>query len=94
MWWRAITAAFAVQVAQALVLAAAVRVFFAGSGGGGLGLSVSGSVINLLLCLCLLFVLVRIPFWAKQLAFGGRGGSTTVRLAKVYAASTLVRTVI
>ena len=70
------------------MLAAAVRVFFAGSGGGGLGLSVSGSVVNLLLCLCLLFVLVKIPFWARQLAFGGRGGSTTVRLAKVYAAST------
>ena len=38
--------------------------------------------INLLLCLCLLVVLVRIPFWAKQLAFGRSGSSTTVRLAK------------
>ncbi len=93
LWWRALTAALAVQVAQAIVLAAAVRVFFASSG-GGLGLSVSGSVINLLLCLCLLVVLVKIPFWAKQIALGGRGASTTVRLAKVYAASKLVRTVI
>jgi hypothetical protein len=90
LWWRAMTAAFAIQITQALVLAAAVRVFFASSG-GSLGLSVSGSVINLLLCLCLLVVLVKIPFWAKQLAFGGRGGSTTVRLAKVYAASRLLR---
>jgi hypothetical protein len=39
-------------------------------------------------------VLVKIPFWAKQIALGGRGASTTVRLAKVYAASRLVRTVI
>ena len=90
VWWRALAAAFAIQVSQALVLAAAVRVFFTPSG-GSLGLSVSGSVINLLLCLCLLVVLVKIPFWAKQLAFGGRGGSTTVRLAKVYAASRLLR---
>ena len=90
LWWRAISACFAVQVAQALVLAAAVRVFFAPSG-GGLGLTVSGSVINLLLCLCLLFVLVKIPFWAKQLAFGGRGGSTTVRLAKIYATTRVLR---
>ena len=30
LWWRAITAAFAIQVSQALVLAAMVRVFFAG----------------------------------------------------------------
>jgi hypothetical protein len=94
LWWKAITACLAVQVSQALVLAAAVRVFFAGSGGGGLGLTVSGSVVNMLLCLCLLFVLVKIPFWARQLAFGGRGASTTVRLAKVYAASKIVRTVI
>lgn len=89
LWWRAITAAFAIQVSQAIVLAAAVRVFFADTG-GSLGLSVTGSVVNLLLCLCLLVVLVRIPFWAKQIALGGRGGSTTVRLAKVYAASRLL----
>ena len=89
-WWRALTAAFAIQIAQALVLAAAVRVFFAPSG-GSLGLSVSGSVINLLLCLCLLVVLVKIPFWAKQLAFGGRSSSTTIRLAKVYATTRLLR---
>jgi hypothetical protein len=89
LWWRALAAAFGIQIAQALVLAAAVRVFFAPSS-GGLGLTVSGSVINLLLCLCLLLVLVKIPFWAKQLAFGGRG-STTVRLAKIYATSRILR---
>lgn len=93
LWWRAITAAFAIQVAQAIVLAAAVRVFFANTG-ASLGLSVTGSVVNLLLCLCLLVVLVRIPFWAKQIALGGRGGSTTVRLAKVYAASRLLGRVV
>ena len=94
LWWKAIAACLAVQVSQAIVLAAAVRVFFASSAGGGLGLTVTGSVVNMLLCLCLLFVLVKIPFWARQLAFAGRGASTTVRLAKVYAASRLIRTVI
>jgi len=38
-------------------------------------------------------VLVKIPFWAKQLALGGPRGSTTVRLAKVYATSQLLRAV-
>jgi hypothetical protein len=89
LWWRAVAAVFGIQIAQALVLAAAVRVFFAPSG-GGLGLTVSGSVINLLLCLCLLFVLVKIPFWAKQLAFGSRG-STTIKLAKIYATTRVLR---
>ena len=86
LWWRAMAACFAIQIAQALVLAAAVRVFFTGAGGSGLGLSVTGAVINMLICLCLLVVLVKIPFWAKQLAFGRSGSSTTVRLAKLYVA--------
>jgi hypothetical protein len=94
LWWKALAACLAVQVSQAIVLAAAVRVFFASSAAGGLGLTVTGSVVNMLLCLCLLVVLVKIPFWARQLAFAGRGASTSVRLAKVYAASRLVRTVI
>jgi hypothetical protein len=83
LWWRVLAAAFAIQVSQAIVLAACVRVFFSG-GPAGLGLSVTGSVVDLLLCLCLLYVLVRIPFWAKQIAFSGRG-SSTVRLVKAYA---------
>ena len=89
LWWRAMSAAFAIQVSQAIVLAACVRVFFAGSGGSNLGLAVSGSVVNLLICLCLLFVLVKIPFWARQLAFGR--GSPTARLAKAYVATHLLR---
>jgi hypothetical protein len=83
LWWRAIGAAFAIQVAQAIVLAACVQVFFASDGTGTLGLSVGGSVIDLLLCLCLLFVLVRIPFWAKQTVFASRGTSS-MRMVKTY----------
>jgi type IV secretory pathway VirB6-like protein len=92
LWWRVMAAAFAVQVSQAIVLAACVRVFFSG-GPAGLGLSVTGSVVDLLLCLCLLYVLVRIPFWAKQIAFGGRG-SSTVRLVKAYAVGRAIGTVL
>jgi hypothetical protein len=84
LWWRALAAAFGIQVAQALLLAACVRVFFAGAA-PGLGLSVSGSVVDLLLCICLLTVLVRIPFWARELAFGRRGGGSLLVRASVYA---------
>jgi hypothetical protein len=92
LWWRSIAAAFGVQVSQALLLAACVRVFFAG-GGPGLGLSASGAVIDLLLCLCLLAVLVKIPFWAKELAFGQRGGGS-LRVLRYVAISRLARAVI
>ena len=72
LWWRGMTAALGVQVAQALVLATAVRVFFNVGGRQALGLSVTGSLIDLLVCLCLFWILIRIPFWAKDLAFSGK----------------------
>ena len=72
LWWRGMTAALGVQVAQALVLATAVRVFFNAGGRAALGLSVTGSLLDLLVCLCLFWILIRIPFWAKDLAFSGR----------------------
>jgi hypothetical protein len=72
LWWRGMTAALGVQVAQALVLATAVRVFFNSGGRAALGLSVTGNLIDLLVCLCLFWILIRIPFWAKDLAFSGQ----------------------
>ena len=40
-----------------------------------LGLSVTGNLIDLLVCLCLFWILIKIPFWAKDLAFSpGRSG--------------------
>jgi|1186.fasta_scaffold00012_6 hypothetical protein len=72
LWWRGMTAALGVQVAQALVLATAVRVFFNSGGRQALGLSVTGNLIDLLVCLCLFWILIRIPLWAKDLAFSGR----------------------
>jgi hypothetical protein len=71
-WWRGMTAALGIQVAQALVLATAVRVFFNSGGRAALGLSVTGNLIDLLVCLCLFWILIRIPFWAKDLAFSSR----------------------
>src|SRR5207248_2353259 len=69
LWWRGMTAALGVQVAQAFLLATAVRVFFTSEGHSALGLSVTGSLIDLLVALCLLWLLVKVPFWAKELAF-------------------------
>ena len=87
LWWRGMTAALGVQVAQALVLATAVRVFFSSGGREALGLSVTGNLVDLLVCLCLFWILIKIPFWAKDLAFSpGRSGvvqiARTVVMAK------------
>jgi hypothetical protein len=93
LWWRCMAAVLGVQVAQALVLSGAVRVFFT-SGGQGLGFGSSGGLSALVLVLCLLFILFRIPFWAKELALSGRHRSDTARLTKTYIAYRVVRGVI
>lgn len=83
LWWRGMFAALGVQVAQALTLAAAVHVFFA-SGSSVLGVGTGGGLVSLLLVLCLFWVLLRIPFWAKEMVLSRRYGSTTARMAKTY----------
>jgi hypothetical protein len=89
LWWRGMLAALGVQVAQALTLAATVHVFFA-SGKSVLGVGSGGSLIDLLLVLCLFWVLLRIPFWAKGMAFSGRP-STAARAAKTYVIARVVK---
>ena len=91
LWWRGMTAALGVQVAQAFLLATAVRVFFSSEGHSALGLSVTGSLIDLLVALCLLWLLVKVPFWAKELAFSNRP-SLAVRAAKTYVLAQVGRT--
>ncbi len=83
LWWRGMFAALGVQVAQALTLAAAAHAFFA-SGNSVLGIGTGGGLVSLLLVLCLFYVLLRIPFWAKELAVSRRHSSTTARMAKSY----------
>jgi hypothetical protein len=90
LWWRAMTALLGIQVAQSLVLATAVRVFFSSGGRDALGLSVTGNLVDLLVSLCLFWILVRIPFWAKDLVFSGRS-SRVVQIARSYVMARTLR---
>jgi hypothetical protein len=90
LWWRVMIALLGVQVAQALVLAGAVHIFFAADGQSALGFG-TGGLSGLLLVLCLLVVLFRIPFWAKELALSPHRRSDTARLAKTYVAYRIIR---
>ena len=62
-WWRALTAALAIQVAQGLVMTAAVQVFFSP---GWLPGDISSTLGQTLITLCLLYILMRIPFWVAR----------------------------
>ena len=79
-WWRALTACLAIQVAQALVLTAAVRVF---SSAGWLPLhGGSGSVLPVLTAICLLYIMMRIPWWVSRPVLSAFGHSPVRRAAR------------
>lgn len=90
LWWRGLIAALGVQIAQALVMTAAVTVFLTPDRGGVLGFSVTGGMVDMLVALCLLWVLVRIPFWAKDMALRARP-SMVARMAKTYVVAKVLR---
>ena len=78
-WWRALTAALAIQVAQGLVLTAAVQVFFSPGWLPGLP---GGDLEQILITLCLLWVLMRIPFWVARPVLSGFGRSPLRRAVR------------
>jgi hypothetical protein len=78
-WWRALTACLAIQVAQALVLTAAVRVF---SSAGWLPLHGGGGVLPVLTAICLLYIMMRIPWWISRPVLSGFGHSPVRRAAR------------
>jgi hypothetical protein len=78
-WWRALTAALAIQVAQGLVMTAAVQVFFAP---GWLPWHVTGYLGQVLVTLCLLWILMRIPFWIARPVLSPLGRSPLRQVAR------------
>jgi hypothetical protein len=79
-WWRALTACLAIQVAQALVLTAAVRVF---SSAGWIPLNgASPSLLPVLTALCLLYIMMRIPWWISRPVLASFGPSPIRRAAR------------
>jgi hypothetical protein len=78
-WWRALAAALAIQVAQGLVLTAAVQVFFSP---GWLGWDVASPMPHLLVTLCLLYIMIRIPFWISRPVLSPFGPSPVRRAAR------------
>jgi hypothetical protein len=90
LWWRAMTACLGVQLAQALALAMAVRVFFEADRQSVLPLGGGGHLVDVLVACCLLWLLVRIPSWAARMVLEGGRRSTMARLIK---AMIVVRTI-
>lgn len=91
-WWRALAGVLAIQAAQAVVLVAAMRLFFT-EGWAVLiaGGSQNATAFDALQLLCLLYILARIPFWIGHRVWSG--GRSPLRSAArfVFAAAVLRR---
>lgn len=88
LWWRSIAACLAIQVGQAIVLVAALRIFFT-SPEGVFGISVGDGLVSLLVLICLFWIMLRIPTWAGRAVFGGSGGPVqTAKERVVYVVKT------
>ncbi|MFD2415007.1 hypothetical protein [Amycolatopsis pigmentata] len=84
-WWKAITAALAIQVAQALVLITAVRTFL--SGGVHLFGSPLSALGTLITAIALFFILFKIPFWLLSATKVRSGRSFLGGLVRAYIAA-------
>jgi hypothetical protein len=74
-WWRAFAGILAIQCAQAVVLAAALRLFFTEQWTALAAPPGSISSFDSIQLLCLLYILVRIPFWIGRKVWSPSGRS-------------------
>lgn len=78
-WWRAMTALMVIPAAQALVLSAAVKVFFTTA---WVNTSISQYLLHMLITICLLYILMRVPFWIAKPALTPFGHSPLRRAGR------------
>lgn len=73
-WWRALAACLAIQLGQAVILLATLRVFLTPAGPEALGLPTTTSgLLGVLVCLTMLWLLIKLPGWTKHLVLGQLG---------------------
>lgn len=88
-WWRAFTGLLLIQSAQAIVLVAALRIFFTEQWYTLIDAATPGSAFDAIQLLALLYILARIPFWIGRRVWRTSGGSP-VKTAARFAFGALV----
>ncbi|MCK2243674.1 MULTISPECIES: hypothetical protein [unclassified Crossiella] len=89
LWWKAMIALLAVQIAQALVLVLALRSFFATADPTPGWIGIGTGALTFLVFLVLFYIEIKIPFWAFQQVWTARGGMLTSLVKYAIAAKTL-----
>jgi hypothetical protein len=73
-WWRAFAACLGIQLGQAVIILATIRVFLTPTGPQVLGMpATTGGLLSILVCLTMLWLLIKLPGWMKHLILGPLG---------------------
>lgn len=89
-WWRAMAGILAIQSAQALVLATAIKVWFTGTRPFPGFDHPEQAFTDVLLVICLMYVAARIPFWVWRLVTGHGVGASPITGAVRFVLYTVV----
>jgi hypothetical protein len=73
-WWRALAACLGIQLGQAVIILATVRIFLTPAGPQVLGMpATTGGLLAILVCLTMLWLLIKLPSWMRHLILGPLG---------------------
>ncbi len=76
LWWRAFLACLGLQLGQAVVVMATVKVFLTPAGPTVLGVPfTSNGLLGVVVCLTMLWLLIKLPGWMRQFVLGPLGQS-------------------
>ncbi|PSK65579.1 hypothetical protein B0E53_02480 [Micromonospora sp. MH33] len=74
LWWRCTLACLGLQLGQAIVVMASVKVFLTPAGPTVLGVPATGQgLLGVVVCLTMLWLLIKLPGWMRQFVLGPLG---------------------
>ncbi|MFB9238341.1 conjugal transfer protein TrbL family protein [Plantactinospora siamensis] len=74
LWWRCVLACLGLQLGQAIVVMASIKVFLAPAGPTAMGVPATGAgLLGVLVCLTMLWLLIKLPGWMRQFILGPLG---------------------
>nr|WP_239098822.1 conjugal transfer protein TrbL family protein [Micromonospora andamanensis] len=74
LWWRCFLACLGLQIAQAIVVMASIKVFLTPAGPTVMGVPATGhGLLGVVVCLTMLWLLIKLPGWMRQFVLGPLG---------------------
>ncbi|MFD1326174.1 hypothetical protein ACFQ4H_34365, partial [Micromonospora sonneratiae] len=74
LWWRCVLACLGLQLGQAIVVMASIKVFLTPAGPTVMGMPATGAgLLGVVVCLTMLWLLIKLPGWMRQFILGPLG---------------------